>query len=177
MAGEAFTNQREATLGQTVWHRRHARQLCALGRELLDGGHLSDAIETFDESLSVCATAEAFTFRGWARSRQGRLQHAISDCKRAIRIDPDLGNPYNDLGVYLVALGRMDEAFGWFAAAKETRRYRSRHFPFLNLGHLFMLEGKEGKALVEYVHALELDPGNQIAREGIAALEMACFTW
>jgi len=31
-------------------------------------------------------------------------------CKLAIGLDPDFGNPYNDIGAYLIELGQFDEA-------------------------------------------------------------------
>jgi len=32
----------------------------------------------------------------------GKVQEAIEECKRAIEVDPDFGNPYNDIGSYLI---------------------------------------------------------------------------
>ncbi|NIO09761.1 MAG: tetratricopeptide repeat protein, partial [Deltaproteobacteria bacterium] len=43
-------------------------------------------------------TAEAYTFLGWTYSFMGQLNEAIEECQRAITLDPDFGNPYNDIG-------------------------------------------------------------------------------
>ena len=59
-----------------------------------------------------------YTFRGWAVSFLGDLDAAIEDCKRAIRIDPDFGNPYNDIGAYLIEQEEWEEAIPWLEKAR-----------------------------------------------------------
>ena len=51
-------------------------------------------------------------------SFQGRPDDAIAECKIAIAVDPDFGNPYNDIGAYLIELGREEEAVTWLERAK-----------------------------------------------------------
>ena len=34
---------------------------------------------------------------------------AIADCHRAIDLDPEYGNPYNDIGAYYLELGQLDD--------------------------------------------------------------------
>ena len=60
---------------------------------------LPEAIRLYRESLAVFPTAEAHTFLGWALSWQGDVDGAIRECERAIVVDPDFGNPYNDIAV------------------------------------------------------------------------------
>ena len=150
----------------------HALKLCEIGVEQLMGGQIALAMDTFDESLKTSPTAEGYTYRGWARSFMGRYSDAINDCQRAIRVDSEFGNPYNDIGVYLMQLGRLDEAVTWLERAKQAKRYTPRHFPFLNLGHIFMIRGEQLKALDEFVKALEFDPENEIARKAIAEMDL-----
>ena len=78
---------------------------------------------------------------GWTYHFQGRLDEAIAECKRAIEIDPEFGNPYNDIGAYLIELDRFDEAIPWLERAVEAARYEPRHFPHYNLGRAYL--GKE----------------------------------
>ena len=47
-------------------------------------GDLESAIALYTRSLAFYPTAEAFTFRGWAYSFQGRVDDAIKQCKKAI---------------------------------------------------------------------------------------------
>jgi len=154
---------------------RHARNLCRIGMEQIVSGLLDAAIETLEESLKLHPTAEAYTYRAWAESLKGRHTAAITLCRKAIRLDPQYGNPYNDTGVYLMQLGRLDEALIWLDRAKRAARYDRRHFPYLNAGRIHMLLGEQSKALDEYVAALEIDPENDIARQAIAEMEMDFF--
>src|SRR5256886_13408943 len=73
-------------------------------------GELDAAIERYQQSIALHPTAEAHTFLGWTYSFQGRLEDAIAQCKEAIAVDADFGNPYNDIGSYLVKRGRLHEA-------------------------------------------------------------------
>ena len=39
----------------------------------------------------------------------GKLDEAIEECYKAIDRDPDFGNPYNDIGAYLIEKGQLDK--------------------------------------------------------------------
>ena len=54
---------------------------------------------------------------------------------------PEFGNPYNDIGAYLIEKGQLDEAIGWLEKAKTAERYEPRHFPFMNLGRIYAAKG------------------------------------
>lgn len=88
-------------------------------------GDLDRAVELYKQSLEIFPTAEAHTFLGWTYHFQGKVYDAIEQCKRAISVDPDFGNPYNDIGAYLISLDRYDEAISWLeraiAAPRMTR--------------------------------------------------------
>lgn len=122
-------------------------------------GELERAIDLYDESIAVHPTAEAHTFRGWAYSFQGRIEEAIVECHRAIEVDPTFGNPYNDIGSYLMKLGRLDEAPAWFEKAKKADRYEPRHFPYMNLARLYASRGQLARAIDELEGALAEAPG------------------
>lgn len=150
----------------------HACKLWEIGTEQLMAGQVELALETINESLRVFPTAEGYTYRAWAISFQGKYGEAINDCMRAIKLDVGFGNPYNDIGVYLMQLGRLDEAIPWLERAKKAARYEPKHFPFLNLGHIYMIRDEQNQALSEYVRALELDPGNEIANRAIVSMDL-----
>src|SRR5579862_2042071 len=85
-------------------------------------GELDQAIELYRGSIALHPTAEAHTFLGWTFHFQGKIQEAIAECKRAIALDPDFGNPYNDIGAYLIDLGLFDEAIPWIERAIVAKR-------------------------------------------------------
>jgi Tfp pilus assembly protein PilF len=95
-------------------------------------GELDRAVELYKHSLEIYPTAEAHTFLGWTYHFQGKVDEAIAECKRAIEVDPEFGNPYNDIGAYLIALGRFDESIPWLERATEAPRYDPRHYPYFN---------------------------------------------
>ena len=57
--------------------RDRAIDLCSQGERVLIDGDVDQDIQLFTESLEIYPTAEAFTFRGWAYSFEGRLDDAI----------------------------------------------------------------------------------------------------
>src|SRR5829696_39753 len=65
------------------------------------------AIRLYKQSIEVFPTAEAYTFLGWTYSFQGEYDLAIAECLAAIAVDSAFGNPYNDIGSYLIAKGNF----------------------------------------------------------------------
>jgi tetratricopeptide (TPR) repeat protein len=128
-------------------------------------GDLDESIRLYKESIAVCPTADAHTYLGWAYSFQGRIDDAIAECEIAIKLDPEFGNPYNDIGVYLMQQERLDEAIPWLERAKTAKRYEPRHFPYLNLGRVYVTKGMINKALEEFRGVLQINPDDsEIAR-------------
>jgi Tfp pilus assembly protein PilF len=139
-----------------VWQRAYAHQV---------KGELDDAIRLYQESLSVHPTAEAHTFLGWTYSFQGRLDEAIAECHKAIAVDPDFGNPYNDIGVYLMQQGDFEAAIPWLEKAKRAARYEPRQFPYMNLGRIHLRRGRWAEALREFEGAVRAAPRDADARK------------
>ena len=109
-------------------------------------GDYERAVELYQSSLDLHPTAEAHTFLGWTYHFQGRIDEAIVECRRAIDLDPEFGNPYNDIGAYLIELSRFDEAIPWLERAVEAQRYEPRHFPHYNLGRAYLGKEMYGRA-------------------------------
>jgi Tfp pilus assembly protein PilF len=140
------------------------------GAELQMKRELTGAMRLYRRSLEVCPTAEAHTFLGWAMSWQGDIDGAIEECKRAIEVDPEFGNPYNDIGAYLIEQGDLDGAIGWLERAKLATRYEAPHFPYLNLGRVYIAKSQTTRAITEFEHALRLHPGDPVATASLAKL-------
>lgn len=144
--------------------------MVSLGLKAQEEGDLERAIELYNQSLDLCPTAEAHTFLGWALSYLDRLDEAIEHCREAIAIDPDFGNPYNDIGVYLMHRDQLDAAIPWLEQAKKAGRYQPRHFPYLNLGHIYAARGELKRAIEEFEGALRLTPGDERIEEILKGL-------
>ena len=130
-------------------------------------GELDRAIELYQDSIRVCPTAEAHTYLGWTYSFQGHLEEAEAECHKAIAIDPEFGNPYNDIGVYLMQRGRLDEAIPWLQRAKRAKRYEPRQFPYVNLGQIYMRQGHWQEAMREFEAAIRIAPDDASARKAL----------
>jgi Tfp pilus assembly protein PilF len=134
-------------------------------------GDLDESIRLYRESIEVCPTADAHTYLGWAYSFQGRIDDAIAECEIAIKLDPEFGNPYNDIGVYLMQQEKFDEAIPWLERAKTAKRYEPRHFPYLNLGRVYAAKGMMIKALEQFREALRLHPDDSDLAEFVEQFE------
>src|SRR5262249_6382142 len=149
-----------------------ALELWQEGTDRLMAGDLDEAVALYTQSLEVKPTAEAYTFRGWAYSFAGRLEEAIEECRNAIATDPTFGNPYNDIGCYLMEQGKLDDAVSWFEQAKKAPRYEPRHFPYLNLGRLRVAQGDFAEAILQFQGALREAPDDPVAAKFLEDLKL-----
>jgi Tfp pilus assembly protein PilF len=151
--------------------REHlAKQLFQEAYEHQMSGDLDLAASLYRNSIELYPTAEAYTFLGWTYRYQGRIDEAIDECKNAILIDPTYGNPYNDIGAYLIDKGQYDEAIPWLEKALASKRYESFHFPWYNMGRAYAEKEMYNKARECFRHALAIDPQYTIAREAYEAV-------
>lgn len=121
-------------------------------------GDLGDAIALYRRSIATYPTAEAHTFLGWAYAIMARYEEAIAECEKAIALDATFGNPYNDIGAYLLETARPEEAIPWLKQAIATPRYATPQFAHVNLGRAYELVGRPHEALAAYDQALALTP-------------------
>jgi tetratricopeptide (TPR) repeat protein len=149
---------------------RRATELWQEAYRLQMAGQLDAAIETYRRSIAIHPTAEAHTYLGWTLSFQGKLEEATAECLRAIEVDPEFGNPYNDIGVYLMQRDRLDEAVPWLEKAKRARRYEPRQFPYMNLGRIYLRRGRWWEALHEFEGAVRVAPQDPEARRALHTL-------
>src|SRR5213594_3602637 len=134
-------------------------------------GDYERAVELYQSSLDLHPTAEAHTFLGWTYHFQGKLDEAIAECKKAIAIDPDFGNPYNDIGAYLIEKNRHEEAIPWLMKAASASRYDNHHFAHYNLGRAYISQDMFNKAKEEFERALKIRPDYLLAKEALATLK------
>lgn len=148
-----------------------ARKWFAKAYEHQMEGELDEAIELYQRSIQAEPTAEAHTFLGWTYSFLGRYEDAIVECKKAIKLDPEFGNPWNDIGAYLIELGKDDEAIYYLEKATQAKRYDSFCFPHFNLSRIFSKKGMLHKASDELKKALQDNPDYVPALEALSRVE------
>jgi Tfp pilus assembly protein PilF len=131
---------------------------------------LEEAVELYKRSIEVFPTAEAYTFLGWTYSWMGRIDDAIAECHKAIEVDPTFGNPYNDIGSYLMMKGRVDDAIPWLERALQAPRYESYCYPHMNLGRVYESKRNWLRAKDEYKKALAENRDYTPAAQGLARI-------
>jgi len=131
---------------------------------------LDEAVELYKKSIEAYPTAEAYTFLGWTYSWMGRVDDAIAECHKAIAVDPTFGNPYNDIGSYLMMKGEIDEAIPWLERALQAPRYESYCYPHMNLGRVYESKRDWLRAKMEYRKALDENKDYKPAAQGIARI-------
>jgi tetratricopeptide (TPR) repeat protein len=133
-------------------------------------GDFELAVDLYKKSIELYPTAEAYTFLGWTYSSQGRVEDAITQCHNAILIDPTFGNPYNDIGAYLIGLGKHDEAIPWLEKAINSKRYEAYHYPWYNLGRAYAAKELFSNARQCFEKSLAIEPRYKLAQDALGKL-------
>ena len=99
---------------------------------------------------------------------QERPDIAIREAEAALALQPDYAAAQNVLGAALAGLGQRDRARTAFEASlKAAPRDPATHS---NLAMLELESGNIDAARRHFAEALMLDPGNAVARDGLARL-------
>jgi len=165
---------KETSFNEKYAKWRQSDQVLDSALNLIDKGlsceRTEEAITYFESSLALFPTADAATYLGWLYYRQGKTEEMMQLCKRAITLDPNFGNPYNDIGVGLRSLHRDNESLEWFEKAKKASRYEGRYYPYINAGSVYLNYGYYEDALREYLVALHIGPTNGPVTDVVSAL-------
>jgi len=151
--------------------KKKSQKLLDEGCSLVYGGFVDQAYKKFDQSYKLNQSADALTYKGWMLHIKGDLQGALKLCQQAIKLDPDFGNPYNDIGTILVSQRKFNDAISWFKKAIKAKRYEPRQFPHINLAKIYFEMDKPDLALTESKEALKFDPENPYLQINIKNLE------
>lgn len=138
-----------------------AKILIDEGLDEVYAGNYEAALHCFQRSVESDRTAEAHTYCGWMLNSLGKGEVALEHWHKAIAIDPDYGNPYNDIGSFLLKQGKLNESIRWFYRALDAENYSTRQIPHVNLGKAYLAKKLFRKALYHFHQALELDPNNR----------------
>ncbi len=141
-----------------------AEEFRVLGEERQASGDIEDAAAYYQMSLDLYPTAEAHTNLATALAKRGQFEDAIRQCEQAIALDPNLGNPYNDIAVYLIEEGRADEALPYLDRAIAAPVYDCRHYPHYHRGRILERKARFGEARDAYQAALDIEPEWEMAQ-------------
>ena len=151
--------------------KREAVEVFERAYEMQMTGEYETAVGLYKKSIEIFPTAEAHTFLGWVYSFGGDYDLAITECLAAIAIDAEFGNPYNDIGSYLIAKGNFYDCIRWFKLAINAPRYEARAYPHFNLGTVYERRRKFLEAAEQYGLALNKQPNYTQAYAALRKLQ------
>jgi tetratricopeptide (TPR) repeat protein len=150
------------TATTVVWmevrQEREFRRLIALGDQALGAARTSEAIEAFSGALAfkpgsmLAHLQRAETYR---RRGDGDLAAALRDAREAHTLDPTAPQPIELLGDIHGAMGRYDEAIGFYNQYLQLDERGTRVLYKLATAHV--RDGRAGDAIAPLRRAIELD--------------------
>jgi Flp pilus assembly protein TadD len=142
-----------------------------LGAYLQDHGHLAEAIEQHNRTISLTSDpgllAATYANLGTAYRKLGEDGKARESYGQALRLNPNQFNAYLGLGQLLEAQNKLDEAINNYSRSVELR---PTDRGFLLLGHALGSAGRRTEALTAYQAALKLSPDMTEAQRAVEAL-------
>jgi len=127
-------------------------------------GYIHEAINTYKLSIKFHPTAKAYNCLGRTYGLLGRYEAAIDQCVLATIMEPENGYPYNDIGIYLINLGRFDQAVEWLDKALNAEVYDYRYYALFNLGSVAEIIGHWEEAIIYYSEALNMNSNYKAAQ-------------
>jgi len=115
-------------------------------------------------SLPISAPTDSLNFRaelelllGLRDAEDGEFENAIARYERALALNPDYAEAYNDIGSALADQGKQEEAIGWYRKAIAINPEFAEALN--NLGYALSQVGQNSEAIDHYKAALRLRPG------------------
>lgn len=134
-------------------------------------GDLQSAAECYIRSIENGPSPEAHTFLGWVLGIMGEFEHAIEECKKALKLNPEFGNAWNDIGAYLTEKREYDKAIPYLKKACKSKEYDSPEYPHYNLARIYVQKDMLMTARKELQAAININPSFNAARALLMRLE------
>jgi len=103
---------------------------------------------------------------GTALDKEGRMDEAMVEYRKALAITPDFANAHNNLGFALFRKHRLDEAIEEYQAAVESDP--SLVIARSNLGNALLRAGRPKEAVEQFEEVLKMDPEHPTALNSLA---------
>ena len=117
----------------------------------------------------VVSLADALDGRCWAYNDLGQFERGRADCLASIAKAPRYSYAYNNLGTSFLGLGDTAKAIDAFTTSIELKP--TLIYPYLGRARAYVAVGKADLARKDFQYVLSVDPTNQQASDGIAALD------
>lgn len=151
----------------------HASRTGAQTQQQIDWCNNDGNVFSVDQRLSGCTAlveserasaqdrAAGYGNRCWAYSDKGDPDRAITDCSKAIRLDPKLANAHLNRGKAYSDKGDFDRAIADYNRATELNPKSS--IGYNNLCDAYLDKGDNDRAITECDEAIRLDPTFAVA--------------
>ncbi len=144
-----------------------------LGRDLLEEGHLEEALLHLQRSLTMHPEQEDIpyihSYIGDCQKNLGLFDEAISTIRQGLTHDEERPDMHNIMGVCYYKLAQYDKAISHFHRAVELAPNSA--IDYANLGVNYRKLGKTAEAARYFELALSMDPSIDFAREQLAACQ------
>jgi serine/threonine protein kinase len=130
-------------------------------RRDLEGLLMRTAGETVDAKHSRTLEAWELYNKAYSLSVLGHLEEAVAHYARALELQPDNSDAWNNKGVCLRKLGKLEEALECYDRATETDKHNASAWS--NRGNCLYTLGRYQDALSNLTKAIDLEPKNESA--------------
>ena len=114
----------------------------------------------------VCILVVIFSL--WTFERNSVWKSNVTLWRDIVEKSPGISRPHNNLGIYLMQQGKIDEAIIHFNKALQIKPHDT--IPHNNLGNAMKKQGKIGEAIIHYRKALKIRPSNAKAHNNLGAV-------
>lgn len=130
-----------------------------LAESYYNAGRVNDALGILEKAAaSQPANAPLRNYYGQLCFLSGRNAEAEQSFTKALELDPHLTDARNNLGALYDTTGRKDLAEQQFLKVLDDQTYGSPEKAHLNLGILYLSQGREDEALGHLRRAVEINP-------------------
>ena len=136
--------------------------------ELFNSNRLENVKNEIDKNLlSFPRSPILFNILGAVFAKQNKIDEALLNYKKSIKINPNYFQAYNNLGACMYSLGKIDEAIqNYQQVIKLEPNHADAHN---NLGAAYKELGENEKAIKFYEKAIEIQPNHADAHNNLGA--------
>ena len=157
-----------ASGGSSSSERGEAKRYMRLGRMQLEQGKTMQAIESMQKAIDRDPKmVEAYNFLGLIYLTNTEFDKAIKQFEKAVRINRYFTDARNNLGIALRQAGHLERAAEEFQTALKDANYRSLEKIYLNLGSVYLDQGRDRDAIESFRRALQIKPEYLLALMGL----------
>jgi tetratricopeptide (TPR) repeat protein len=114
-----------------------------------------------------------YNYLGLAHLSLQAYGDAVKAFKQALRLNPDLTDVHNNLGVLYSEMGEKEKAFQEFTFVVRDHTFPTPEKPLYNLGELYLREKNVELALMHFRRSIEKNPSFAMGYRGLGKVHLA----